>query len=227
MAFAIASPAQADPRSDPSSKQDRGVPTVDCPPVQDTLALVQKRYDSIGDLSARFEQETQSVVLAGSGDRETSRGKVLLAKPGRMRWAYDEPDPSLVISDGETMWIHDVGASQVTRMPMGEGYLAGAGLDFLFGEGRIEQSFRASTIACGTGETRVELLPREDATYERLSLTIRSEDGLVTETSITDLFGNRTTIRFSDIQLNQAPAGAVFRFEKPQGVEVIDLSTGR
>ncbi|MCS5636622.1 MAG: outer membrane lipoprotein carrier protein LolA [Myxococcota bacterium] len=225
--LAIASPAHADPRPGPPGKEDGGPPRANCPPVQATLALVQGRYDGIGDLSASFEQETRSVVLAGSNDRETSRGKVLLAKPGRMRWAYDEPDPSFVISDGETIWVHDVGSSQVTRMPMGEGYLAGAALDFLFGEGRIEENFLASTLACGAGETRVELLPREAATYERLSLTIGSEDGLVTATSITDLFGNQTTIRFSDIHLNQSPPGETFRFEKPEGAEVIDLSTGR
>lgn len=218
---------QADPSRGPSNESGGGSSSADCPQAEVTLAVIQRRYDGINDLSANFEQETRSVVLADTDDRETSRGRVLLAKPGRMRWAYDEPDASFVISDGKTVWVHDVAASQVTQMPMGEGYLAGAALDFLFGEGRIEESFRASTAGCGTRGTRLELLPREAASFERLSLTVRPGDGLVTATSITDLFGNQTAIRFSDIRLNQSPPAEAFQFEPPEGAEVIDLSTSR
>ena len=60
-----------------------------------------------------------------------------------MRWNYREPEASAVISDGKTLWVHDIGAAQVTRIRLDEGYLAGAALQFLFGSGRLEETFSA------------------------------------------------------------------------------------
>ena len=187
------------------------------------LARVQARYDSIRDLEASFEQTTEALLLAGTGavGAEASRGKVLLAKPGRMRWSYQEPEPSLVVSDGETLWVYDPSAGQVTRARMDGGYLAGAALQFLFGSGQLSEVFSAEVLGCGSAGVEVGLVPREAAAFERLSLTVGQEDSLIRETSIVDLFGNRTVIRFQEMVVNQAPDAKIFAFEAPEGVEVI------
>ena len=201
-------------------------PAAECPPTDATLALIQGHYDAIHDLSADFEQRTQSGVLAGAlqESAEVSRGRVLFAKPGRMRWSYLQPDASFVISNGEILWVYDVDAAQATRFRLEEGYLAGAALQFLFGAGRLAETFNASTLNCGPGGIEVELLPRGDASYERLSLVAESESGEVSSTSIVDLFGNRTTIHFSGIVLNRSPGPEKFNFTRPSGVEILDLS---
>jgi outer membrane lipoprotein carrier protein len=186
---------------------------------------VQRRYDAIVDLSARFEQYSQSIVLSGPslGGEEPSRGEVVFAKGGRMRWSYLEPEPSLVVSDGKTMWIYDEAARQVTRLPVQQEYLAGAALQFLLGEGRIDESFRVSALACTAQSVELELQPKQPASYEKLGLIADVETGLVRETTIVDLFGNRTRIRFLDVRLDLGPPDSTFRFEVPSGVEVIDL----
>ncbi len=213
------------PAAEPVAREGIGSPVGECPPTLATLALVQRRYDTIGDLSAKFEQKTQSVLLGGSLQaQEVSRGDVLFAKPGRMRWNYREPEASAVISDGKTLWVHDIGAAQVTRIRLDEGYLAGAALQFLFGSGQLEETFSASTSSCTATSVEVELEPKEAASYERLFVTAHRESGLVTATSIVDLFGNRTTILFSGIAVNQSPGSAEFEFARPKGVELLDLS---
>ena len=197
-----------------------------CPPTEETLALIQDRYDAIQDLSADFEQRTRSGMLAGAAEdsAEVSRGQVLFAKPGRMRWSYREPEKSFVISDGESLWIYDVDGAQATRFGLEGGYLAGAALQFLFGAGRLSGTFKASTLNCGARGIEVELLPREDASYERLFVVAESESGVVSSTSIVDLFGNRTTIDFSKIVLNRSPGPEEFVFSRPKGVEVLDFT---
>ena len=228
LALAIASVgfanAEPTPKAAPSAGDEVSVEA--CPNTSDTLARVQERYDSIQDLTAAFEQETQAVLLAQAlaQGAETSRGTVVLSKPGRMRWDYREPETSLVLSDGETLWVYDPAAGQVTRMPMDGDYLAGAALQFLFGAGKLGETFAAETLGCEPGGVEIGLVPLEAASFERLSLTARSEDGLISETSIVDLFGNRTTIRFSGIALNTSPDPELFRFAPPEGVEVLDLS---
>ena len=141
----------------------------ECGDADAALARMQSRYDGIEDLSAVFTQTSESVVLAGSSPQEAlkSAGNVVLAKPGRMRWSYQEPDPSLVVSNGDVLWIYDVAAKQVTRASVGRGYLAGAALQFLLGEGRLRDLFEVEEMACSSGGVELELSPKNPASYEK------------------------------------------------------------
>jgi len=186
---------------------------------------VQARYDAIADLRADFVQSTESVVMsAGPGAAtEASRGRVLFSKPGRMRWTYVEPKESLVVSDGSVLWLHEKGSGQATRLPVSREYLAGAALQFLLGEGDLLAAFEVSPVSCGAQSVELKLRPREPASYERLGLTADAETGLVTATSIVDVFGNRTRIEFENVTLDVEPPPGSFDFAPPEGVEVIDL----
>ncbi|MFP6638928.1 MAG: outer membrane lipoprotein carrier protein LolA [Myxococcota bacterium] len=192
------------------------------------VARIQKRYDGIRDLSARFEQVSHTVVLGGAAALEpaASQGEVVLAKPGRMRWSYLEPEPSFVISDGRVVWIYDVGGRQVTRVRVDRDYLAGAALQFLLGQGQLAEAFAIEETGCEDGQIQLALLPREPAGYERLWLTAETTTGLVTATSIVDLFGNQTSLRFMNIEVNQSPEPSIFEFSLPEGVELLEVDTG-
>jgi outer membrane lipoprotein carrier protein len=185
---------------------------------------VQARYDAVRDLRARFEQHTRSVAFVGSAvDEPPARGEVVLAKPGRMRWSYEEPAESLVVSDGETLWIYDPVAGEAQALAVDEGFLSGAALQFLLGEGRIAEAFEVTARGCSGPEVRLELRPREPQTYERLELVVDAGSGLVRSTAVDDLFGNRTEVRFTDLAFNEGPAAETFRFEPPEGVRVETL----
>lgn len=201
--------------------------------VEAVVAGVQARYDAIQDLEARFEQRTRSVMMggAGLGDEAPTTGRVQIAKPGRMRWHYQAPRESLVLSDGETLWIHDVAAKEVTRARVTSGYLAGAALQFLLGEGAIVDAFSVALLDCdarGAGEgaspetVSLELLPKEDAPYEKLAITVDRER-VVVATTIYDLFGNVTELRFDDVRFDRAPRADRFRWQPVDGVRVVDL----
>lgn len=191
---------------------------------------VQSRYESIHDLRADFEQVTQSVSL-GSGalaDDSPVKGEVVFAKPGRMRWTYREPAPSVMVSDGRTLWLYDPVAKEASRLPVDRGYLSGAALQFLMGEGDVLETFEVVAEQCDPGSdaaVELELLPREPASYERMALRADPETGLIDETTIVDLFGNETTIRFSDVRTDTGVASGTFAFEPPDGVKVVDLVT--
>lgn len=195
--------------------------------------VVQGRYDAIHDLVADFEQTTESVVLGmgalpGEADGgSVTRGRVMFSKPGRMRWAYREPEESYVISNGAVLWIYDVAARQATRLPVGEEALAGAALQFLLGEGRLVETFRISATQCAEDSIELDLRPVEPSSYERLGLTADPVSGLIAATSIVDLFGNRTQIRFENLTVNQSAPEGSFEFVVPDGVEVVDLGAQR
>ena len=190
---------------------------------------VQSHYDSIKDIQGRFTQVTQSVTLgsAALGADAPSKGEVQLAKPGKMRWVYEAPAPSVVVSNGSTLWIYDPTAREVQRLPVSEGYLAGAALEFLLGDGKLKESFEIRAASCtpdGDGAIALELLPRQPASYERLGMRVSAEDGSILASDLVDLFGNRTRITFSDVRTNLSPDPSVFVFQVPEGVSLIDLA---
>jgi outer membrane lipoprotein-sorting protein len=160
---------------------------------------------------------------SGPGGSTTSRGTVAFAKPGRMRWSYTEPEPSLVVSDGETLSLYDPTRKELQRLPVGDGYLSGAAIQFLLGEGEVLETFEVTSRACGDAEIELVLVPREPATYERLRVAIDPRSGDVLRTAIVDLLGNETQVAFQELRVNLDPPDSLFTFEPPEGVEVIDL----
>lgn len=193
--------------------------------VERTVAAVQQRYESIRDLAARFEQTSRSVVLGGAmpGAETVSRGSVVFAKPGKMRWAYEEPEPSLVVSDGEILSIYDPAHQELQRLRVGKGYLSGAAIQFLLGEGDILGSFEVTALRCDADAVDLQLVPREPATYEKLTIGIEVASGHLVRTSIVDLLGNETRVTFAEIETNRNPGDETFRIEPPDGVRVIEL----
>jgi outer membrane lipoprotein carrier protein len=189
------------------------------------VAAIQKRYEGVRDISARFEQTTRAVSM-GSAPNEpvVSRGKVILAKPGRMRWSYEEPEPSLVISDGTTIWLYDPAFGEAQKMPATGGFLHGATAQFLLGEGDIRRDFEVSGVACSETQAELELVPREPAGFEKVFLQVDPATGDVLGSRIVDLLGNVVSIRFEGLQTNLDPPADQFRFDPPEGVKVIEVA---
>lgn len=189
------------------------------------VARVQARYDSVSDIEADFEQTTRSVMLGGSGlgDEVPTKGHVQIAKPGRMRWHYLSPRESLVLSDGQTLWIHDVEAGEVARARVTEGYLAGAALQFLLGDGALVDEFEVAPDGCEGELVRLALTPKVPASYEKLGLVVDGKSGVVLGSTIHDLFGNVTELRFESVQFDRKPSAETFVWQPAKGIRVIDL----
>lgn len=185
---------------------------------------IQARYDGIRDLRSRFSQTNESATFGGEPlmSAEEKTGTVVFAKPGKMRWTYEAPEPSVVVSNGSTLWIYDVEARSVTRLAVTAGFLSGAALQFLLGDGQILETFDVSAKTCTKDRITLDLIPKAEATYERLGLLANPASGDIIATSVLDLFGNSTRIAFSEIAVNVGPAAEIFEFEAPEGVETIE-----
>jgi len=191
----------------------------DC--AREVAGRVQARYEGVRDLEARFTQKSTSVAFGAAGQEMRARGVARFAKPGRMRWTYEEPEPSVVVSDGETLWIYDPVAKEAQEFPVGEGFLSGTAVQFLLGEGDILGAFEVGAEGCGTPAVRLRLRPRADASYESLELLVAPGTGDVRETAVVDLFGNRTDVIFESMRSNLQLDPAQFRFEAGSGVRVL------
>src|SRR5579872_4559443 len=64
---------------------------------------LQRRYDRVQDFSADFVHSYQGGVLKKP---VAERGRVLIKKPGKMRWEYTTPEVKLFVSDGTKMYSY-------------------------------------------------------------------------------------------------------------------------
>lgn len=189
---------------------------------------VQGRYEKVRDLHARFEQRTERAALGGApSDALVASGAVVFAKPGKMRWSYESPEPSLVVSDGTTLWIYDEKAREAQKLSLAAGYLSAAGVQFLLGDGKLVDEFRIAASGCDAPVVALLLTPKRDAQYERLELRVDAKSGLVVETAVVDLFGNRTVVVFRDSEENAGADPGLFRFAPPTGVRTIEMPAAR
>lgn len=195
------------------------------PCVRAAVAAIQKRYETVRDLSARFAQTSRSLALGRSASSVASRGSVVFAKPGRMRWHYEEPDESLVVSDGEWLWIYDPFHREAQKLQVGGAWLSAAAIQFLLGEGELLRDFQVAAESCDDEQAQLLLTPRQPSTYERLRLEADVVSGDVRATEVHDLLGNVTRVVFEDVRVNTDPAAEVFTFQAPEGVRVIELGT--
>ncbi len=172
-------------------------------------ARVQARYDGVQDLAANFTQRSESAAL---GTPQLSSGTVVFAKPGKMRWTYESPEPSIVVSDGSTLWMVDPEFKEVQVLQVDAGFLSGSAIHFLLGEGRLADSFEVTARDCGSPVVHLRLRPKEDATYVYVELETDAATGDLRATVLEDLLGNRTEVRLDSLLTNQGPSHEQFTY---------------
>jgi len=190
-------------------------------PSEELVEAVQTRYDSVRDITARFEQES---VVASIDKKEVSSGDVTIKRPGRMRWEYARPEPRVIALDGETLRMYLPGDAQLQIAPLGVGAFPPTALDFLLGNGKLDASFEAEELEdSGRPERGLRLRPRDDSSFDYLEIWVSPDDFQLRESIVVDLFGNRTAVRFQGIEENRGVEDSVFEVAVPEGTEVIDL----
>lgn len=182
-----------------------------------TLAAL---LDSMSSYRADFEQ----TVISQFGEiLQTATGTMHLERPGRLRWAVDEPYPQLVVADGETVWVYDPDLEQVTVQSFEE-TVQGTPMMFLTGTALLDSSFRVG-LKPPPGEPgkRFALSPRDPEStslFREITLTF-SAGGLLTGLDIVDDLDQRTAMVFRHGEVNPVLESVLFEFEVPEGVDVI------
>ena len=173
--------------------------------------------EGLQSFSAAFEQ----TLMDESGQElERSSGVVHISRPGRFRWAYQEPFPQLIVSDGRTLWIHDQDLEQVTIRDVADS-IEDSPAALLGGDVDIPAHYVVIELGETEGVQWLELTPRDiDAEYGSVRLGFR--DGEPAGMVLFDNLGQKTRISFHDVRRNPVLDPELFTFTPPPGVDVID-----
>ncbi len=180
------------------------------------VAELSRYFESVETLAGEFRQTTRDdtgTVI------EQARGRFVMARPQRFVWDYRTPWEQLIVSDGERLWVHDVGLEQVVVRPLDEALGVGAA-QLLSGDmAQLKQNFSLTAA----GEDGVILQPTDPAwDFQRVRLQL--DDGIPTAITVEDGLGQRVEVRLLDLTRNPTFEADRFEFDPPAGVDVIEGS---
>jgi outer membrane lipoprotein-sorting protein len=198
-------------------------------PLDETLERFRKHYEGVRDLRTRF---VQTSLVASLGSEEVSRGELRYLRPGRLRWEVEDPEPHVLVADGETLRMFSPADNILQIAPLGEGAVSQTALGFLFGESDLRRAFEVTpldgdaTAKEGSAEDRglrLRLDPKQEASFERLEVRLDPGTLAVREVTIFDLLANRTHLVLESTEENVGLEEADFTIRVPEDTEVIDL----
>src|SRR5882762_6628569 len=99
---------------------------------------LQRQYDAVKDFSADFVHTYQGGVLK---KQLTESGRVLIKKPGKMRWDYTAPEKKQFVSDGAKIYFYIPADKQVIVSSVPPNAETTTPALFLAGKGRLTSQF--------------------------------------------------------------------------------------
>lgn len=164
-------------------------------------------------------QFTQTVVDRNGKQVQNASGVMQFSRPGKFRWVYEKPYAQLIVGDGVKVWMYDADLNQVTVKKLDKA-LGSTPAALLAGNNEIEHNFDLIDGGRGEGLEWVEASPKtQDGSFEKIRLAFR--DGTLAVMELRDHFGQTTTIRFLQLELNPKLAAKSFVFAPPAGADVV------
>jgi outer membrane lipoprotein carrier protein len=162
----------------------------------------------------------------------TERGRILIKKPGKMRWEYVSPEEKLFVSDGAKMYSYLPQDKQVMVRTVPKNEQASTPAMFLAGTGNLVRDFNLSIVdvpaGMPPGTRALKLVPKmAQPDYDWMILEVGSQTmqlrGMITE----DAQGGQSSFVFTNLKENARPADKEFAFKIPRGVDVVTDSPSR
>lgn len=187
-------------------------------PIVDRL---QKNYDATVDFIADFQQETEVKTL---NRKLKASGKLYFKRPGKMLWRYEEPKGQFVLADGKNLYFYQPEQDQVIKSPLKNAFRSDIPLSFLLGLGNLKKDFTATLKATENNQYVLRLEPRgELGGFSEVLVAVDRKSSDIDWISVRDAAANLTTIRFSDMRKGVGVQESLFRFQVPDGADIVEL----
>jgi outer membrane lipoprotein carrier protein len=206
-----------------------GLAQQQAPPATELAQALQKKYNSIRDFSADFVHTYKGGALR---KQITEKGRLLIKKPGKMRWDYTAPEAKQFISDGVKVYSYLPADKQVIVGTVPADDSASTPALFLTGKGDLTRDFTASIgeapAGSAPGTQALKLVPRKpQPDYDWLILLVEPGSLALKGMVTADAQGGTSVFSFTNLKENVGLAEKEFTFRMPRGVDVITDSGGR
>ncbi len=186
------------------------------------LKSLEKAGRALKTMQASF-LETKVIVLLD--EKQERRGTVMMHIPGRLRWNYETPQPSVLVIKQDRFARYIPSSNQVFRgSARGE-----ADLLVGFGPGAAGLGKRYQVVLVGEeavdgrGTHVLDLTPKagQSGLFSGIRLWVDKDRSIPLQTRLTEPTGDHTTIRFEKVRINEPLPAKAFDLDLPG--DVIEL----
>lgn len=182
---------------------------------------LQKNYDATVDFVADFRQETEVRTL---NRNLKAWGKLTFKRPGKMLWRYEEPKGQIVLADGKNLYFYQPEQNQVIKSPLSNAFRSDIPLSFLLGLGNLKKDFNVALKGSDENQFVLRLEPKGDlGGFSEVNVGVSRSTSDILWVSVRDAASNVTTIRFSGMRKGVGVQESLFRFQVPDGADVVEL----
>lgn len=188
---------------------------------QTAAGKLQARLADLRSLQGTFTQE-----IFEDGDLlQELQGEFVLERPARLRWVTAEPEASVMIADGETLWYYNPFIEQVTLFKQSDAMQSNPLLLLLESDQQNWDAFKVTLTTKAETQTwtiKDEQDPSGGSVLELVFERAAADGFGLTMLRLKDTHGQESVFQLSNISFNQAVADQAFELALPAGTDIDD-----
>ena len=175
---------------------------------------------------AAFTQVVTSPAKDGQTPKtKTSSGTFEFLRPNRFKFLYKKPFEQAIVSDGQTLWLHDMDLNQVTARKLAQtlngtpAAVIAAAADLK----GLQADFVLTALPEKSGLKWVQAVPKtKEGQLQSIIVGLKTTEkgSELAALEILDSFGQRSVMTFSQFEVNPPLNTANFQFKPPFGADV-------
>ena len=182
------------------------------------LKGVETRYNSAKTLQVLFHEDYTPPGRA----KRTESGTLVLRKPGKMRWDYDQPKGKLFISDGKFLWLYTPEDNRAEKMQLKASDDLRAPLAFLLGKLDFSKEFRNIQAKPEGPDMRITAEPSTDnLPYSAVEFLV-APDRRIKVVKVTGFDHSILEFRLETEIVNPPLNAKLFQFQPPNGALLLE-----
>jgi len=208
-----------------------------------TVSALVRRFESAYRSSRTLQANFLETYFDSGKVVRSEAGVAYFAKPGKMRWEYESPEPNLYLVDGKWSWFYVPADHTVTRTHAKQSADSRTPLALLAGEMKVSRICKSvgfdtsSSPAQAQGVVlRCDLRGSDDtgpgtSSTQSISPSVHSsyalfevdpQSGELVRILVVDSGGVQVEFRFSHWQFDPVLQGSKFSFQPAKGVVIVD-----
>jgi len=177
------------------------------------LAEILKTYETV---QGNFEQ----TLVDNKGELlQNSSGVFTVKSPGYFNWETKQPFPQLLVADLKTIWLYDPDLQQVTISPYSSSVDQSPALLL---SGNVEKITANYTVKKSEVVADAFILLPKSSNSNFTELQLIFKNAILVSMLLTDTLEQTTTFTFVELTINRPVDDALFSFEPPQGVDILN-----
>ena len=181
------------------------------------LSTLNNFVNHFSTFKANFKQTVPDESVF---DMNRSEGYVVIERPGKLFWVYQQPEYQEIVSDGVDLWIFDSDIDQATVRTL-DSIQTDFPLRWLLYKESVTDNFEVIVGKKEKGVSWYNLVPKTATFFQSLEVAIKG--GKLTQVWMYQGSSNVTKVIFEDIELDIKIPESQFLFIPPKGVDVIGL----